>query len=364
MIDQPLIDRLIPEILNLQAQSRDPISVYIDSVGGSVLQAEVLLLLLKASSQDFAPPCRIITTVTSFAASAAADLLAFGDYAIAFPQSTIHYHGVRTIPEHAITAETASGLLQSLKLNNDRYALELAARSNHRFIFLYFHSRHGFPHVRRELAEPELSDLDCFLHILSSNLSEEARAVVERARQLFARYTRLSAAVFGSRRLQKLFKEAGPASPARIEAALLKFLVDYEWRHGSPSASSFRTDGIAQVVEDFYLFTEFVGHAGDGKLQNLCERWAPAILSPEEEAEIAAAPPPDQQRLLLDRLRPVFQPLWLFFVALCHSLQTGENTLSARDAYWLGLVDEVLGDPDLPSVRLLVEFQPDPSAAP
>ena len=115
MIDQPLIDRLIPEILNLQAQSRGPISVYIDSVGGSVLQAEVLLLLLKASSQDFAPPCRIITTVTSFAASAAADLLAFGDYAIAFPQSTIHYHGVRTIPEHAITAETASGLLQSLK---------------------------------------------------------------------------------------------------------------------------------------------------------------------------------------------------------------------------------------------------------
>ncbi len=35
----------------------------------------------------------------------------------------------------------------------------------------------------------------------------------------------------------------------------------------------------------------------------------------------------------LAKLKPFFQPLWFFFVALCHSLHEGENDLSAVDAF-------------------------------
>ena len=48
---------------------------------------EALLLLLRLSNQDSSGPCRIITAVTSRAASAAADLLSSGDYALAYRQA-------------------------------------------------------------------------------------------------------------------------------------------------------------------------------------------------------------------------------------------------------------------------------------
>jgi hypothetical protein len=52
-------------------------------------------------------------------------------------------------------------------------------------------------------------------------------------------------------------------------------------------------------------------------------------------------------------------PLQAFFVAVCHALQEGENELTATDAYWLGLVDEVVGEQNLLSSRNFREFQDD-----
>jgi hypothetical protein len=46
---------------------------------------------------------------------------------------------------------------------------------------------------------------------------------------------------------------------------------------------------------------------------------------------------------------------------LCHALQEGENELTATDAYWLGLVDEVVGK-NLLSARSFEEFKPDPQS--
>jgi hypothetical protein len=44
---------------------------------------------------------------------------------------------------------------------------------------------------------------------------------------------------------------------------------------------------------------------------------------------------------------------------LYHALQEGENELTATDAAWFGLIDEVIGSSDLPSMRLLAEFKKD-----
>ena len=74
LIDQPLIERLTPQIVTLCSQNREPITVYIDSRGGSVASAESILRLLQSTDQDGASPCRLITVVTGHAASAAADL--------------------------------------------------------------------------------------------------------------------------------------------------------------------------------------------------------------------------------------------------------------------------------------------------
>ena len=42
-------------------------------------------------------------------------------------------------------------------------------------------------------------------------------------------------------------------------------------------------------------------------------------------------------------------------MALCHVLQSGDYYLTAVDAFWLGLIDEVIGVHDLPTLRLFRE---------
>ena len=39
------------------------------------------------------------------------------------------------------------------------------------------------------------------------------------------------------------------------------------------------------------------------------------------------------------------EPLWSFTVGLRGLLNRGENPLGARDAWWLGLIDEIIGTP-------------------
>src|SRR5262245_1665402 len=106
-ITQELIDRVTPEIFQLRKGNNEPITVYIDSPGGSTRLGAVLSTLLRTPTQDRIQS-RIIAVVTGHAHSAAADLLASGDYAIAYPDAWIHYHGTRQVLDEAVTAETAN----------------------------------------------------------------------------------------------------------------------------------------------------------------------------------------------------------------------------------------------------------------
>src|SRR4051812_12350164 len=93
-INNDLFNTLAPQIMRLRQSSREPICLYIDSVGGSVFYAQRLLDLITAPTQDGDVP-RLISVAIGFAASSAADLLALGDYAIAYPSAVIYYHGTR-----------------------------------------------------------------------------------------------------------------------------------------------------------------------------------------------------------------------------------------------------------------------------
>ena len=138
VIDRELVNRLSPDILSLGLQSRDPITIFIDSPGGNVFYADQLFRLLTSPTQDSSTPCRLIAVALSFAASAASDLLIAADYSIAYPYSTIMCHGVRqTAVEDDLTRERAISLAKSLASTNEQYALQLAHNSIARFMFRY-----------------------------------------------------------------------------------------------------------------------------------------------------------------------------------------------------------------------------------
>jgi len=70
-------------------------------------------------------------------------------------------------------------------------------------------------------------------------------------------------------------------------------------------------------------------------------------------------PEADRPKKMVEKARPALRPVWSFFVAFCHAMQEGENDLTARDAFWLGLIDEVIGEEGLPSYRMISEYKPD-----
>jgi hypothetical protein len=115
------------------------------------------------------------------------------------------------------------------------------------------------------------------------------------------------------------------------------------------------------MADDFFLLNEYVTTYSSDRLQRWCTSFGKWTLPTKEAEEIdAIADEKERSEKLVAKVRPILQPIWSFFVALCHALQEGENELTAVDAYWLGLVDEVIGETDLWTMRDLFEVQPDP----
>ena len=358
-IDRDLLSRVTPHVLKLQAQARDPITVYIDSNGGAVSVMETLLNVLRLSDQDSSDPCHIITAVTTKAASAAADLLSSGDYAVAFPHSLVTYHGMRTEERGALTAETSSWLAGYLRRRNDQYALELARKIDDRFSFRFVFAYDEFEEIRKQRGSPTLPDIDCFIEFIDGKLSPEAKKVWKRAKERHARYRQLFDTV-----MRKAGKIGSSPTVAQTEAIAIKAIADFEVRANKvDSAWSFRGGGMERLMEDFALFNEYManfGPFGSDRLQRWSSAWGRIAVRPDRLKEIEAIQDEEQKKQTLEgEIRSILHPLTSFFAALCHALQEGENYLTAEDAYWLGLVDEVVGRDDLLCLRHFEESQED-----
>jgi ClpP protease-like protein len=355
-IDQPLIDRLTPQIISLTADSSEPITVYIDSPGGSPSLMEALLRLLTVSDQDLTSGCRVITVVTNRAASAAADLLSSGDYAIAYPGSSVLYHGTRISQDAPLTTEWTSMLVDYLRESNSKYATKLARKIIDRFMFRFVSSKEHFDEIRK--ADPtQKTDLDCFLEWVEGNLSPQAQVVLKSARKRYDRYLQLLNWV--------VKKVKSPVKPrATFEAAQIKAIVDFELRTNKDEDEwTFSQGGINNLTDDFFLLNEYLRNFSSGFFKYLCLKYGSFLLSDAETKELEKADKADRQKKEIEKVSPLLLPVWSFFVALCHALQHGENDLTARDAVWLGLVDEVLGADELPCRRLVYEYQQDDEPA-
>jgi hypothetical protein len=150
----------------------------------------------------------------------------------------------------------------------------------------------------------------------------------------------------------------------KFEATQIKAIVDFEIKDRAKDKTwNFQYGGLDRVNDDFFLLNEYLETSQSDRFRRLCSKWGYFLLSEEESAEIAKAPAEKKTELTIKKVGPQLQPVWSFFVALCHALQEGENELNATDAFWLGLVDEIMGLQDLPYSRLFQEYQPDPEEA-
>src|SRR5271157_5888580 len=316
---------------------------------------ETLLRTLRLTDQDSSDPCHIITAVTTRAASAAADMLSSGDYAVAYPHSTILYHGMRTQESDPLTVESTSALTRILRRSNDRYAVELARKIDDRFKFRFLFARSSFDEVRSKYPNEQRSDLECFIEFIDGKLSKEGREVWKRTQSRHDRYSDLFTTVL------KKIKAPGALSAAKADAEALKAIIEYELKANKNDPSwSFRGGGIERLTDDFFLFHEYLSGFAGGRLQSWSADLGSLVLSPEKFSEIEAiSDEKERERKLNETVFPLLEPLAAFFAAFCHALQEGENELTATDAYWLGLIDEVVGEDDLLCLRHMEENKPD-----
>jgi hypothetical protein len=233
--------------------------------------------------------------------------------------------------------------------------MKLAEQINRRFLFRFIVARHSFAEIREKNCIPDMTDLQCFIELLKSQLSDEATIVLDKAKIRHERYEKLLYTVFKKSRRSREKKTL-----AQLEANHIKAIVAFEVKNneGDPSWS-FTRRGMSSLVDDFFLWNEYLNDFGSTRLPEWSSMYARWTIPPEKVKDIEAI---TDKKARADKyvevVGPILQPISAFFVALCHTLQEGENELTASDAYWLGIVDEVVGEP-LPTERWMAEYRED-----
>lgn len=356
-INQDLVRALTPKILQLKKASLEPITVYIDSPGGHTRQADTLQNLLRAESAD-EDVCEIITVVTGTAASAAADFLASGNYAIGYPNSIVHFHGTRHSGVEELTMEVAAFTAKALRDYNDIVALELARRVIERSIFIFLNLRDSFYEIRVEEGNTQMPDLECFARALVARMSYGSYKIPQRAFLKYQAIQELSNNAFARAKIKP------KDTTIQIESKLLKALIDQEIKNRKNGEIwLFDDDVLGHLIENFRLIKDY--HAGSHNrwLNSIVYKLGRYFLDDTEAAHIDGMPvdtPEDRaarRKWLSNKALPRLQPIWFFVVSVCRLLQEKENQLSIIDAYWLGIVDEVLGS-GLPCPRQMFENAP------
>lgn len=360
LINSDLVTRLTPAITSLRSEGGAPITVYIDSPGGSTFHADVLVSLLRAPDHDNRR-CQITTVATNIAASAAADLLIAGDYAVAFPHALIHYHGTRSSVD-GVTVEAAHQIAGDLQSANERFALRLARRIISRLLFLLT------VHRKEIDSDPQNVDLSSpvavFVALLARKLDEinpDYARLVQDARNL-----QLETAALVGEVIAKVSDErerTDAESAAELQVRLVKALLDYELaRPGRPENWTLQNGGFEELRQHFLQLADYLVGEHNRHRERLVRDYGAFMLSKSELVEYRrlSENPDEATKWLHEKAEPRMAEFWYFVLCLCRRLQRGENPFDAIAAYWLGMVDEVLGS-ELPCNRHIFENRPSPS---
>ena len=383
-IDDDLVKKLMPRILTLRQESTDPITVGINSPGGSLAALDVLLGLLKGPGQN-GTYGEIITVVTHRAYSAAANFLAFGDYSVALKHAQVLYHDVRFGGMEDVTPEKARGAAKLLQERNDEFAMRLANTVIERLVWIYIDLSTEFDNdssANQEMYEDYTSIINDYApQVEGFERVDIAGFAVSLWKRLSKANDNLITNVMGRLRqwvyltevVKKIgtYRQKGSRTPGLLDGVsdlnkkfsgnkehfesceddlklLLTLVVDAISKTKTAGINfqfildkAVREFGILDSMNDkkhikyalkLMLENDFVffGNKIDDQLENMGE---------------------SEKLDLFRKCAPSARLFWHFCVLLCRELFEGEHILSPEDAQLLGLVDEVSGGGPIQSRR-------------
>lgn len=348
-LTEQLLGRISPRILELRKDISEPLTVFINSPGGSIRILDVLDGLLRAPDADHRTS-RVITVALGDANSAAASLLALGDYAIAYRHSRMHFHGSRLSVVEELTAEAASDRAGWLTSLNRSIAMRLAKVVMKRLVLRYVRLRPEFATAEKRLRLKNPTPTVCFADCVKQHVSSTGDTLLVRAIRHMGRLGQIS---------DTLRKAGLKNSDSRLmaDAKVFRAILNLEIREHRKEEWCLDEFGMQDVLADYFLLRDYIFGEHIPHLSVAVDRYGPSFLTEEQFAEFStkqAGDPAEAKRWLRPLVENDVREFWYFTVCLCRLMQEGENPLNATDAYWLGVVDEVLGT-DMVGARHLIE---------
>jgi ATP-dependent protease ClpP protease subunit len=370
-IDDDTVRQLAPSILQMRQKGNNPITVGIDSLGGSIASLDAIQSLLRGPTAK-AERGTFITVVTRRAFSAAAILLASGDYSVAMKHSEILFHDIRYSNLDDVTPDSARDAARKLQHANDQAALKLAHFVTRRILYGYISliskfgsaqaqdpKRHEnfsnciYPDTRSE--QKPIFDIPLYATCVHRELSERNKIIIDKIIEGMASFNH-------STHISKLIKkQARGSKDASKGLEFIRGLIQEKKNRKNLEAelTLFMTVLGAKIKE-----REFDGEPLELRLEEALREYSTLqTINNSKHIRSAAnglldfgvaiklgfgAGEPKKisasEKNKLDReIEHSARLLWLFCLILCRELLTGEWVLTPSDAQLLGLVDEVYG---------------------
>jgi len=388
-IDEELVKRLTPQILSFRQSSADPITVAINSPGGSLASMDTLLGLLTGPNQDRVSGS-IITVVTNKAYSAAANLLAFGDYAVALPHAEILFHDVRFGGLRDVTPDKALRAAKNLQSANDDMSLRLANRVFRRLMWNYIDLKNSFDEVvtlfpdKYAKYQEKLNACDIkpnptvifdpakyavtifrYLQPINEVIVDQALEHLGRwggAMGLSALIPKYSAGSEESKTFGlldgalKLYRamsgttDSDPSFGATEREDDLALFLTLVVSHLSSSKAKATAITMERALDDFKLVQSLNNPLHKLTASKLMRRHSSMFFS--TDAQVVLASDDDAAKASIHaQAAPLVAAMWHICVLMCRELFNGEHTLQPVESQVLGLVDEVPGETILGTKR-------------
>jgi hypothetical protein len=161
--------------------------------------------------------------------------------------------------------------------------------------------------------------------------------------------------------LQRITKAEKDLSDAETEAEVLKAIVNQKCQLHRKQAWLLSEGGLEDVIDDFNLLLDSFSGDRSKDLAKPIDLVGELFLTPKEKEEYELHrrmnDPQASHQWLVEHTTPRLRKLWFFYIFICRLLQRADRWLTPYDAYWLGLVHEVVGT-NLPNLRILYENLP------
>ncbi len=373
-IEPGLVNELIPRILLLRQESNKPITVGINSPGGYVSLLSDIQSLVRGPNQTGAG-CELITVVTSQAHSAAAMLLAMGDYAVALPHTDILFHDVRYGAVHDVTPSSAMVAAKDLEVQNDAASLKIAMNMFPRWMWMYIEVHYASEKLKAD-------------HPTWTKQFEELVLPLGLPTSEYVRFDLVALLLF-------VHKHLAPANECLLENALVRLgrwglanvavAPDLPAAGDAPAERPQMLDGIASLYEQIHPGEDLLGGKKNERDLSVFMLFLAASLkgrnaqdaiehATREIAIFRSIDNPrhwqtamrqmlghkyaffkndvsrnwndlheEQRQQIIKEASPVVRVVWLLCVQVARELFSGEHRLRPTEALVLGLVDEVPG---------------------